>query len=74
MQICLFVYGYLKKLSVRQIFQLWDRIKKHVDFIDRIIIIVVLGGIGVIVLAIGPKVRVFKLVRERWIFKGDLIP
>jgi hypothetical protein len=30
-----------------------------------------LGGLAVIVLATGPKVRGFKLGRGRWIFKGD---
>jgi hypothetical protein len=32
-----------------------------------------LGGLVVIVLAIGPKVRGFKPDRGRWIFKGDKI-
>jgi hypothetical protein len=35
---------------------------------------VVLGGIMVIVLAIGSKFRWFKPGRERWIFKGDNNP
>jgi hypothetical protein len=33
---------------------------------------VVLGGIVIIVLAIGPKVRGFKPSRGRYIFKGDI--
>jgi hypothetical protein len=35
---------------------------------------VILGGVMVIVLAIGPKVREFKPGRERWMFKGDKNP
>jgi hypothetical protein len=35
---------------------------------------VVLGGINVIVIAIGRKVRCFKSVQGRWIFKGDKNP
>jgi hypothetical protein len=35
---------------------------------------VVLGGLVVIVLAIGPKVHGFKPGRERWLFKGDKNP
>jgi hypothetical protein len=34
-------------------------------------VMVVLGGLVVIVLAIGPKVRWFKLGQGWWIFKGD---
>jgi hypothetical protein len=36
--------------------------------------VVVLGGVMVTVLAIGPKVRGFKPGRERWISKGDNNP
>jgi hypothetical protein len=35
---------------------------------------VVLGGIMVIVISTGPKVRGFKPGRERWPFKGDKNP
>jgi hypothetical protein len=35
--------------------------------------IVVIGGVMVIVLAIGPKARWFKPGRQPWIFKGDRI-
>jgi hypothetical protein len=37
-------------------------------------LLVGLGGIVVIVLAIGPKVRGFKPGRRQWIFKGDKSP
>jgi hypothetical protein len=33
--------------------------------------LIVLGGVIVIVLAIGPKVRELKPGRKRWIFKAD---
>jgi hypothetical protein len=33
--------------------------------------LVVLGGVMVVMLATGPKIREFKPGRERWIFKGD---
>jgi hypothetical protein len=36
--------------------------------------LIVLGGVMVIVLAIGPKVREFKPGREQWLFKGDKMP
>jgi hypothetical protein len=36
--------------------------------------VVVLGGVMVIVLAIGRKVRGFKPGRGQWIFKDDKIP
>jgi hypothetical protein len=42
-------------------------------YIDRLLTnsIVVLGGVKVIALSIGPKVRGFTSGRECWIFKGD---
>jgi hypothetical protein len=36
--------------------------------------LVVLGGVTVSVLAIGPKVCGFKSGQKRWIFKGDKFP
>jgi hypothetical protein len=33
--------------------------------------LVALGGIMILVLATGPKVRLLKTGRSRWIFKGD---
>jgi hypothetical protein len=38
------------------------------------ILVVVLGGLVIIVLAIGPKVSGFKAGRGRWIFKDDKNP
>jgi hypothetical protein len=34
---------------------------------------VIVGGVMVVVIAIGSKVRGFKVGRGRWIFKGDKI-
>jgi hypothetical protein len=37
-------------------------------------LVIVLGGLVVIVLAIGPKIRGFQPGRGRWIFKGGKNP
>jgi hypothetical protein len=37
----------------------------------KVEVLVVLGGVMLIILAVGPKVRVFRLGRERWTFKSD---
>jgi hypothetical protein len=64
----------MEYLSYKKVFQTISHLCKIRVSYSITLLGVALGGLVVSVLAIGPKVRVFKPDRGQWIYNGDKHP